>query len=49
MKTVSIGNLKAGLDQPLLIIAGPCLIESESLVMNTAESLKRAAENLPIQ
>ena len=31
---------QAGLDQPLFLIAGPCVIESEALALSTAEMLK---------
>jgi 2-dehydro-3-deoxyphosphooctonate aldolase (KDO 8-P synthase) len=37
-----------GLDQPLFLIAGPCVIESESLQLGTAETLKRIADKLGI-
>jgi 2-dehydro-3-deoxyphosphooctonate aldolase (KDO 8-P synthase) len=49
MKTVAFKNITIGENSPLLIIAGPCLVESETLVMHTAEQLKKAAEKLPIQ
>jgi 2-dehydro-3-deoxyphosphooctonate aldolase (KDO 8-P synthase) len=37
-----------GLDQPLFLIAGPCVIESEELQMRTAERLKGIADKLGI-
>jgi len=37
-----------GLDQPLFLIAGPCVIESEQLQMSTAETLKRITDTLGI-
>ena len=37
-----------GLDQPLFLIAGPCVVESEALQMSTAETLKRITEKLGI-
>ncbi|HEY6049037.1 MAG TPA: 3-deoxy-8-phosphooctulonate synthase [Sphingomicrobium sp.] len=37
-----------GLDQPLFLIAGPCVVESEELQLRTAETLKRITENLGI-
>ncbi|MGN6059313.1 MAG: 3-deoxy-8-phosphooctulonate synthase [Sphingomicrobium sp.] len=37
-----------GLDQPLFLIAGPCVVESEELQLRTAEQLKRMAEKLGI-
>lgn len=37
---------KIGLDEPLFVIAGPCVIESEALVLSVAERLKAIAERL---
>lgn len=37
-----------GIDQPLFLIAGPCVIESESMAMQTAEQLKIMTEELGI-
>jgi 2-dehydro-3-deoxyphosphooctonate aldolase (KDO 8-P synthase) len=37
-----------GLDQPLFLIAGPCVVESEDLQLGTAETLKRIADKLGI-
>ena len=37
-----------GLEQPLFLIAGPCVIESEELQLRTAERLKTIAEKLEI-
>jgi len=37
-----------GLDQPLFLIAGPCVVESEELQMRTAERLKGIADKLGI-
>jgi 2-dehydro-3-deoxyphosphooctonate aldolase (KDO 8-P synthase) len=37
-----------GLDQPLFLIAGPCVVESEELQMCTAERLKCIADKLGI-
>lgn len=37
-----------GLDQPLFLIAGPCVIESEELQLRTAERLKAIVERLGI-
>ena len=38
----------AGLDQPLFLIAGPCVIESEQLAMDTAGRLKEITRTLGI-
>src|SRR4051794_20229740 len=37
-----------GLDQPLFLIAGPCVVESEALQLGTAETLKRITDKLGI-
>src|SRR3954462_13572318 len=39
---------QVGLDQPLFLIAGPCVVESETLQLGTAETLKRIADKLGI-
>ncbi|MCW8825101.1 MAG: 3-deoxy-8-phosphooctulonate synthase, partial [Gammaproteobacteria bacterium] len=35
-----------GIEQPLFLIAGPCVIESEELVMETATELKQICDRL---
>lgn len=45
---VSIGKIHCGRGQPLLVIAGPCVIESEELAFGVAKALKAIAERLPI-
>jgi 2-dehydro-3-deoxyphosphooctonate aldolase (KDO 8-P synthase) len=39
---------QVGLDQPLFLIAGPCVVESEDLQLRTAEALKRITDKLGI-
>lgn len=41
-------GFKVGLDQPLFLIAGPCVVESEALALSTAETLKKLTEELNI-
>ncbi len=41
-------NFNAGLDQPFFLIAGPCVIESEQLQMDTAGTLKEITSALGI-
>lgn len=41
-------NYEVGLDKPLFLIAGPCVIESETLVLETAAELKRLTTELGI-
>ncbi|MCS7028777.1 MAG: 3-deoxy-8-phosphooctulonate synthase [Bacteroidia bacterium] len=46
-KIVQVGNIACGADK-LFLISGPCVIESEPLMMQTAESLKKISEKLDI-
>lgn len=46
---VKIGKYIIAKDQPLTIIAGPCVIENEKMIMQTAESIKKLAEKSPFQ
>jgi 2-dehydro-3-deoxyphosphooctonate aldolase (KDO 8-P synthase) len=46
---VQIGPYTVGKQQKLLIIAGPCVIESEELTLLIARRLKEIAASLPIQ
>lgn len=41
-------HFEAGLDQPLFLIAGPCVIESESMAMRTASDLVEITQRLSI-
>ncbi|MFO0946175.1 MAG: 3-deoxy-8-phosphooctulonate synthase [Planctomycetota bacterium] len=45
---VSIGGIRCGKGQPFTIIAGPCVIESEELVLHVAETLKATCTRLAI-
>jgi len=44
-----IGRYSVGLQAPLLVIAGPCVIESREMTLRIAESLANIASRLPIQ
>lgn len=44
-----IGPYQCGSDQPLLWIAGPCVLESRELALEIAEELSRVAQALSIQ
>lgn len=44
----SIGAIPVGLDHPLFLIAGNCVIESESMTMRTAESLVAMCQRLQL-
>jgi 2-dehydro-3-deoxyphosphooctonate aldolase (KDO 8-P synthase) len=46
MRTTKIGALKIGSGEPLALIAGPCVIESEEIVLRTAEAVKKMAERI---
>jgi 2-dehydro-3-deoxyphosphooctonate aldolase (KDO 8-P synthase) len=48
MKQVKVGNITIGDKNPLVLIAGPCVIESESLCLDTAKGLKSIAAKLGI-
>ena len=49
MEPVDIaGRFKVGPGQPLLLIAGPCVIESEDVARNVAEEMKGIAARLEI-
>jgi len=43
---VDIGSFKAGYGQPPFLIAGPCVIESEQLVMDTAGRIAEIARSV---
>ncbi len=45
---MKLGGFEVGIDKPLFLIAGPCVIESEKLIMDTAETLKMMTERLGI-
>ena len=41
-------GFEAGLDQPMFLIAGPCVIESRELVMRTAETLRTICQQAAV-
>jgi len=45
---VQLCGFEAGLDRPFFLIAGPCVIESEALAIETAGQLKELAASLQI-
>src|SRR5204862_2665682 len=47
-KPVAVGNVKCGPGQPLMWIAGPCVIESLDMTLFIAEALKRLADRLEL-
>jgi len=46
---VTIGPLRCGRGSPLLVIAGPCVIESAELTLSIAARLKQIAAELSVQ
>jgi len=47
-RVVNVCDVKIGTNNPLVLIAGPCVIESEEIVMRTAEYISRLAEKLRV-
>lgn len=47
-KQLNIGKVKIGGGAPLALIAGPCVMEDESVVLSTAEAIKKIADKLKI-
>lgn len=45
---MNLCGFQAGLDHPFFLIAGPCVIESEELALQTASELKEMCERLGI-
>ncbi|MEY3035977.1 MAG: 3-deoxy-8-phosphooctulonate synthase [Burkholderiaceae bacterium] len=45
---VRIGGIEAGLDRPFFLIAGPCVVESEQLQMDTAGALREMCAELGV-
>ena len=48
MKDVQVGNITVGKGHPIVLISGPCVIESEDTVMRIAERLKTMTSRLRI-
>src|SRR5512133_317834 len=47
-KEITIGSIKIGADRPLILIAGPCVIESEAATLRHAERLMAICNGLSI-
>ncbi len=43
-KEVIVGNVRIGGDNPLVFIAGPCVVESRDMILYTAEKIKNVSE-----
>lgn len=48
-KIAEIGSYRCGAGQPLLLIAGPCVIESRDLTLRIATTLQEITAKLPVQ
>ena len=46
---ITIGPYQCGSGQPLLVIAGPCVIETEELTLSIAQRVKQIAAELSLQ
>ena len=46
--SIDLCGFKAGLTQPFFLIAGPCVVESEQLQMDTAGTLQEITKELGI-
>jgi 2-dehydro-3-deoxyphosphooctonate aldolase (KDO 8-P synthase) len=47
-RSIAVGPIAIGGQNPLALIAGPCVIESEKIAMEIAEKLKRITEDLHV-
>jgi len=48
MKTVFIDSIPVGGAHPLVLVAGPCVIEGENIVLRIGEKIKKTADRLGI-
>ncbi|HUL29575.1 MAG TPA: 3-deoxy-8-phosphooctulonate synthase [Thermodesulfobacteriota bacterium] len=48
MKEVQVGKIRIGKGNPLVLIAGPCVIESEANALEVAKEMKKICSNLKI-
>jgi 2-dehydro-3-deoxyphosphooctonate aldolase (KDO 8-P synthase) len=48
VKYMNLLDFQAGIDHPFFLIAGPCVVESESLAMESASYLKKVCSELNI-
>jgi 2-dehydro-3-deoxyphosphooctonate aldolase (KDO 8-P synthase) len=46
--TVKIGKIEMGGGRPFVLIAGPCVIETESMALAVAEEIKRIADGMSV-
>lgn len=48
MSIIKVGKIEIGKGKPLILIAGPCVIESETLALRTADKIKKITDKLKI-
>jgi 2-dehydro-3-deoxyphosphooctonate aldolase (KDO 8-P synthase) len=48
MKPVTLGSIKIGSKNPIVLIAGPCVIEDEESTIRHAEGIRKSADKLKI-
>jgi 2-dehydro-3-deoxyphosphooctonate aldolase (KDO 8-P synthase) len=48
MQPIQVGPYECGDGCPLLLIAGPCVLQTQELALEMAEQLKSMTENLPV-
>ena len=48
MKTITVDNITINEKSPLTLIAGPCVIETEKIALETAETVKKIVDELEI-
>ena len=48
MRVVQVGSIRIGQGYPLVLIAGPCVIEGEEMVLQSAQRLKEITSRLEI-
>jgi len=48
MEQITVGNIKIGGKNPFVLIAGPCVIESEAMCLDMAKRLKEITSDLKI-
>ena len=48
MKTVTISSISVGGGNPLVLIAGPCVVENRDMIFSTAETIKEITSRLGV-
>ena len=49
MKTIQLGSISIGGKKPLVLIAGPCVVESRDLILSTAEKIQKIARQHSVE